>query len=66
MAFPNRRLGSCTPSKTCAIGGQRCQNPYNALVCAARIKVQARELPALRNLCTETESAPCSEKVKAC
>jgi hypothetical protein len=47
MAFPNRRLGSCTPSKTCAT---RC-----ALVCAAGIKVRARELPAVRNLCTEAQ-----------
>jgi len=35
---------------------QRRHNPYDALVCAAGIKVRPRELPAVRNLsCTEGE-----------
>jgi hypothetical protein len=56
MACPNRRLGSCTPSKACATGCQRCHDPYDALVCAAGIKVRARELPTARDLsCAEGE-----------
>jgi hypothetical protein len=55
MACPNRRLELCTPSKPCATRCQRCHNPYEALVCAADIKVRARKLPAVRDLCTEGE-----------
>jgi hypothetical protein len=56
MACPNRRPGSCTPSKACATGCQRRHSPFDALVCAASIKVRARELPAVRDLsCTEGE-----------
>ena len=55
MACPDRRLGSLHAVENLATGGQRCQNPYDALVCAADIKVRARELPAVRNLCTEAE-----------
>jgi hypothetical protein len=56
MACPNRRLGSCTPSKACAAGCQRCHDSYDALVCAAGIKVRARELPTARDLsCAEGE-----------
>jgi len=56
MACPNRRLGSSTRSKTCATGCQRSHNSSYALVCAAGIKVRARELLAVRDLsCTEGE-----------